>query len=417
MDTRPDSLCVQWAETPGAGRGLIAVKDIPALRSLFYVPAGALMNARTLAPFFPANTIPSPGNARSTLSAVQALSLYLAANRYDQTCPWAPYIKVLPVEFHDHPLNAVLIQRYSSEMRPREPRARHAALSMAPPAFLSLLHEAAARFEQDFEAVKACLARHRDLFGLNGEVDVVQFIWGWLNVNTRQVWTALDLSKCDNITLAPIFDMCNHTPGSGGKLMPVSSRKAVCLHVPYDLKKGDEVYIQYGFHGNAKLLAEYGFMLHSKESSAWTVSVVDLMVPMFEAKGPHGKDMLACLEQHGYLAREFALHLRPEPPSPSYGLIVALRLLHSASSSEDYVMWFQMLWSGQFSETHPGVDQAVSNSLRDMCDVLIKRAEHALGLLEDARLGSEDVKALWHEELIVAAAVKRSLSSGLIDFD
>ncbi|KZO91670.1 hypothetical protein CALVIDRAFT_336471 [Calocera viscosa TUFC12733] len=376
------------------------------------------MNACTLASFFPPNSLPSPDNNSPALTAVQALSLYLAAHRYDRTCTWAPYIRVLPIEFHDHPLNIVLTYRSSPENFPKELGPRYAALLSAPPTFLSLLYEATERCEHDIGAVTAYLARHADLFGLHGKVDVREIVWGWLNVNTRQVWMPLNLSKRDNITLAPIFDMCNHTAGSGGELKLSPAKRFVDLHVSYPLRKHDEVYIQYGPHSNAKLLVEYGFILPSRDCRIWEACVADLVSTMFEAEGKRGKEMLACLEQHGYLCRDFALHFQPEPAAPSYGLIVALRLLHSASTSEDYAGWFQVLWNGQFSERYPAADAHVSRSIYDLCTFLIERAEDALDALRHiSGFNGQDVKALWQEELTVALAVETNLRSGLIEFD
>lgn len=418
MDTGPKSLKVKWIETKGAGRGLVALENITAAQPLLSIPTTALMNARTLAPFFPAHSLPEPNNTRNTLTAVQAVSFYLAAHRHDATCPWGPYIRGLPVEFGDHPVNVMLTQQHSRDTLVPTLRARFAALSLGPPTLKALLRLTMVRCENDLASIRAYLSTHPGLFQLNGELDLEDFLWGWLNVNTRQVWMDLNLSKHDNFTLAPIFDMCNHTSGSGGQLKASSTQHALTLRVPYDLTKGDEVCIQYGSHSNVKLLVEYGFVLDAKQCGAWEVSVGDLMLTMFEAQGVRGKAKLAALEMHGYSFRDMRLHFHPEPAAPSYGLIVALRLLHSELSRDDFSEWFQVLWSGTFAQMHTMVDRRVAQEVYDLCATIVERAERAMDALKDIGYSEgEDITALWREELSVALAVEASLRRGLVEFD
>ncbi|EJT96653.1 SET domain-containing protein [Dacryopinax primogenitus] len=411
------SLKVAWAKTEGEDRGLVALQEVRASQSLLSIPTTALLNARTLAAFFPLNSVPSSNASGSILNAVQAVSLYLAAHRQDPHCHWAPYIRTLPADFPDHPVNVFLVHQHHPDKPSHDLWDRFAVLSSGPPTFLALLNEVVARCKQDLSAIRTYLSTHRNLFRLPGDFDIKDLLWGWLNVNTRQVWMELGLKREDNLTLAPIFDMCNHTAGSGGELKPSPSGRELSLCVPYKLSKGQEVCIQYGVHSNVQLLVEYGFVLDLRRCDVLEVRVADLVLPMLQTEGNREQEMLTALQANGYFIKDWALHVYPEPAAPSYGLIVALRLLHSAAPPDDYLHWFEILWSGQFSEKYPLIDERVKRTLSDMCLQILNRAEHHLDVLSEVSSFAHDVRTLWEEERDVALAVQQSLLHDLLEFD
>ncbi|WFC98018.1 hypothetical protein MYAM1_000739 [Malassezia yamatoensis] len=110
------------------------------------------------------------------------------------------------------------------------------------------------------------------------------FLWAWLCTNSRCIYMDFNyLDHADNLTLAPLLDMANHTaiPWLECNVRYSSSRNLELLapNKPrpenagrIGLRKGDEVCITYGAHANSTLLAEYGFVLPRTlfpEESVW----------------------------------------------------------------------------------------------------------------------------------------------------
>ncbi|KAJ1915403.1 hypothetical protein H4219_004333 [Mycoemilia scoparia] len=102
------------------------------------------------------------------------------------------------------------------------------------------------------------------------QMEWIVFVWGWLVVNTRcislnnRISSPKNQSKyvteSDSIALAPFLDLLNHT--SLAKVSAIYDGLANEFYIQTDVpyKKGKEVFINYGPHENAFLLAEYGFV-------------------------------------------------------------------------------------------------------------------------------------------------------------
>lgn len=130
-----------------------------------------------------------------------------------------------------------------------------------------------------------------------------QFAHAWLCVQTRSVFYPLSLPLHeDNLTLAPLLDMANHTshadciatvairgaktqqqlvragPAAATSLSPAvpdAGDIEIRAPQPRGLSKGQELCIQYGARDDGRLLAEYGFHLSTSvsdtaEKQPWT---------------------------------------------------------------------------------------------------------------------------------------------------
>lgn len=92
--------------------------------------------------------------------------------------------------------------------------------------------------------------------------DRTLFLWAWLCVNTRTLYTQLDRNPLNNLSMAPVIDFLNHTPDQTiANPMTYSALSGMSITSAHQLPAGSQVYITYGSHPNHKLLLEYGFVL------------------------------------------------------------------------------------------------------------------------------------------------------------
>ncbi|KAJ7285853.1 hypothetical protein C8J57DRAFT_1286003 [Mycena rebaudengoi] len=297
LDSKP---LVEPKETPGAGYGLFALDDIPPRSPLFTVPAAALLNIRTLSPHYPTHS----------LSAVQLISLHLLLYRpnrgRDSLDPlFGPYISVLPRDFDSHPLVC---------------HVKGADIRQLPPSVACALERLSARFQQDWEIVHRYLRDNLHVLSLKPGVDLARdaetiqadFLWAWLNVNTRCIYHRLKSSRShpDNLTLCPILDFANHTVDGPCMIPRISDAEKnnaaplsrlgdplTLLSPGAGASRGQEMYLTYGAHSNKTLFVEYGFVT---TGTCGEVDVQDLVERLFKDKGQEGNIKKEILEESGY---------------------------------------------------------------------------------------------------------------------
>ena len=118
------------------------------------------------------------------------------------------------------------------------------------------------------------------------EIDWERFVYYWLVVNTRSLFyrstTTYDknLPKEDCLTLCPFIDYFNHS-----NVKPMTSvtltAKGYVVKTERAFKKGEQIYVSYGAHGNDFLLIEYGFMIPGNQESCLNLDkeVMGLLKP------------------------------------------------------------------------------------------------------------------------------------------
>jgi len=403
LDTLVQALGLQdlavEARATATGRGLFARLAIPPSTPLFTIPAPALVNCRTLGPHYPVG-----------LDAVQLIALHLCLYRplapsHSLDPLFAPYISTLPREFDSHPLTRH-VQQTDSEL---------------PPSVATALARLHARYLHDWRTVRGYLrANFRDLsqkpaVRLDRSDDALEadFLWGWLNVNTRCIYHRLKGTRShpDNLTLCPILDFANHTvdgPCMTPRLSAAERANAppvpklgdplTLLSPPTPTKPGEELYLTYGAHSNKTLFVEYGFVVPcAPDDPRAEVDVQDIVEPLFESQGNDGAAKKKMLQDSGYWG-DWTLD---GTPIVSYRLITTLRLLHVPLGDSDGALQ-------RWQDTLTGLRDAVSDanesswkaSVAEICVTLIQRAK--------ARTAEPNVGAvgiLWEEELHVALRV------------
>ncbi|KAJ7709925.1 hypothetical protein B0H17DRAFT_244694 [Mycena rosella] len=396
-------LLVEPRESPSAGIGLFAVASIPASTPLFTIPARALLNSRSLAAHYP-----------PALNAVQLIALHLCLYRPLHPSPsldplFGPYISTLPREFDSHPL--------TSHVKAADP-------SQLPPSVVNALARLHARYLHDWNTVRGYLRENVRLLSQKPDMhldrgdDTLQadFLWGWLNVNTRCIYHRIKGTRShpDNLTLCPILDFANHTVAgpcmatrpshaerSNAPPIPRLGDPLTLLSPTTPTQPGAELYLTYGAHPNRTLFVEYGFVAPcGPDDVRAEVDVQDIVEPMF--KGNDGDAKKKLLQDSGYWG-DWTLD---GSPVVSYRLITALRLLHVSLGGADGDLQ-------RWRDTLTGLRDAVSDvnegawqeTVADVCSTLIQRAQGRRKHLAPNGWLLDAVQLLWEEEYHVALRV------------
>lgn len=220
------------------------------------------------------------------------------------------------------------------------------------------------------------------------------FKWAWLTVNTRCLYITISSNIDQNLTLAPIIDLLNHTDVDGLNIEELieqakgngadrsSVRNPSCEmrwnrikgmeiyttpSFTYSYSKGEEVYLTYGHHSNVKLLQEYGFVLESN-----CHDFVDISCTLFpktfatvqtEISSEHETDcskikteqrVIEKLKSLGYNLGDFTVS-KSQDSYLSYNVIVAcVAIYHSMilpdNGSKDEFKKVDLLANGYISE-------------------------------------------------------------------
>ncbi|KAF8212255.1 hypothetical protein K438DRAFT_1806241 [Mycena galopus ATCC 62051] len=393
------NLLVQVRAT-AAGRGLFARAAIPPSTVLFTIPAAGLVTCRSLGPHYPVG-----------LDAVQLISLHLCLYRpfnssYSPDPLFGPYISTLPREFDSHPLTC---------------HVQQTDLKLPPSVAKALTHLHDARYLRDWRTVRGYLRANFATLSQKPAVRLdrsdealeADFLWGWLNVNTRCVYHRLKGTRShpDNLAMCPLLDLANHTVAGPSMIPRASDAERVnappiprlgdpltLLSPATPTQAGEELYLTYGAHCNKTLFVEYGFVIPcAPDDPRAEVDVQDIVEPLFESQGTNGAVKMKMLKDSGYWG-DWTLD---GSPTVSYRLTTALRLLHIALGGSDGVLQ-------RWQDTLTGLRDAVSdtneiawkNSVVDICDILIQRAK-----AQRTETNTEAVEILWEEELHVALQV------------
>ncbi|KDR81593.1 hypothetical protein GALMADRAFT_239640 [Galerina marginata CBS 339.88] len=443
----PENLPVVARSTssPGAGYGLFALQSIEPSKPLFSIPAKALLNSLTLAPHYP------PTKPR--LTCTQFVSLHLMLHRpsdghksFDPL--FGPYISVLPRRFDFHPLTWLWKRRRNHETSTLENRLMQAL----PPRILAKLHKISNLFDKDWERVQKYLGSNPALHekGTSAAGLEADYLWGWLNVNTRCVYHRLAKTRSDqdNMTLCPILDFANHTTTPPYTLPqathaelwdtgPSTKRKfgddfVLLSPSTASSSRGGELFLRYGAHSNATLFAEYGFV--NLPSPEWThdeasggeVELGHLVEDLFRGRAEVGSWMKEVLVEEGYWG-DWTIHSLPAPAYPSYRLITTLRLYHILPMSANSVPVDTDQVLQEWRDTTLGKRDVISQkneslwraTLKSICSDLITEARQGVQKISLIK-GTGDspmwidsartcVDTLWKEEIDVATAVVKSL--------
>ncbi|KAI0637037.1 SET domain-containing protein [Trametes polyzona] len=463
MDT--DALRLEARDVPGAGRGLFATKDIPPGSTLFEIPRKALMNITTVSPIYPSV---KEGRLTSNQLVTMHLLLHKPLGEEDSKDRiFGPYISTLPRDFSSHPLTWIVKRK----LKKVDPCGDY-FLDQVPPSSWEAIVKLSKRFWKDWEAVSKLLKEDPTIAALSSrpmlkmaksldsEEYLMDFLWAWLNVNTRCIFNRIQQSPShpDNFTLCPILDFANHGPGRT-HIFPVidadiwgvppklarrdsrAPRKADAFTFlgssDYGLSAGDELLLKYGAHPNRFLFTEYGFVNPLTDGAVTTndysaeVDVQDLVEELIEQSGSVAPLIKSTLEEAGYWG-EWTLHKSPTSAHPSWRLLSALRLICALERCSGEATLQTRLAIDSWLDVTNGSKDTISRANEDacrrkllwLCETIRFRARKdrlsALGAGSLPRGGpdwapwmAEVIRTLWLEELEVAEAVLACIHAGM----
>uniref|UniRef100_D8PSK7 SET domain-containing protein n=1 Tax=Schizophyllum commune (strain H4-8 / FGSC 9210) TaxID=578458 RepID=D8PSK7_SCHCM len=400
-----DGLKVERRPRSDGGYGLFTRDACAPKEVLFTIPSTALLNIKTLRPLYP--------SWAQKLSATQLISLHLCRHRPvadgESSDPaFGPYISTLPRDFSFHPLTW-LVEEEGLQYR--------VLLDHLPTAVSRDLKDLEMRFSSDWVV---CQEHLHDVSRTESD-----YLWAWLNVNTRCMYYRVKLSASDpdNMALCPVMDFANHRP-EGPHMQPrptkeFPARANMSFAAPEAYTDaGEELYFSYGPHCNRKLFVEYGFALRGANGE---VDVDDLVERTMRGRAD-GKLLQELLENEGYWG-DWTIHSSPEP-NISFRLLAAMRLLSlptsqpPASPDELSSTARQPLGFEQWQQTLYGSRDCLPADIEEQCRISVMqlaekikaRASDALAALDQVDWDGpvyvlNTVKVLWEEERDVADAV------------
>lgn len=151
--------------------------------------------------------------------------------------------------------------------------------ALLPHTATALLGKQSAKLQKDWSAVEAVYA---------AQLTKQDFLYAWLLVNTRSFYHTTRQTakrpKEDHMVLQPVADLFNHSPAGWCAGAFTASAFTITAREPH--AAGQELFIQYGPHGNDFLLVEYGFALPPPLNAAWDETCLDpYLCPALTAAG------------------------------------------------------------------------------------------------------------------------------------
>ncbi|CAE6419459.1 unnamed protein product [Rhizoctonia solani] len=372
----------------GAGRGLFATQDLAALETVISVPGRFLLNAKTLSASYPEPVLPQSTPASTLdalrLSSIQLLSLHLyRIKRGVKDDIFGAYINTLPSSFPDHPL--VIMQN---------PELRPLVMKVVPPSVERMLLGVEKRLKDDWNLALDTMGLFPNLLAPKKKEETEgqkllfeDYMWAWLNVNTRCLYHELDFSKpSDNITMCPILDFANHI--SIDSLSITQDEFALGDGMAFStlspIKKGDQIYLRYGGHSNAFLFSEYGFVLPLSLKGAHISDGEIIVDPYVEElfRGMRDCKMKEELLRDRDYWGDWTFHVQDGDARPSYRVIPALRLLHIPLNSQNDTNRELQLWEdslvGLTDDVSKQNESKVRRSVIGLCENIIERSKNKI---------------------------------------
>eukprot|EP01112_Ceratiomyxa_fruticulosa_P015287 TRINITY_DN446_c0_g5_i1.p1 TRINITY_DN446_c0_g5~~TRINITY_DN446_c0_g5_i1.p1 ORF type:complete len:423 (-),score=99.30 TRINITY_DN446_c0_g5_i1:18-1250(-) len=251
----------------GEGRGLIAKRDIDEGEVILSMPQRFLM-CYDLA--FESGRLGEilkqcikERAVFITCSAVVLLVHFLYEHMVNKDSFWKSYFPVLPKCYHNSSsFTDKLMEMLQNNSHIQEAkRLREEANTLYFHSLISFINYANEHLGNDFWP--------RDLIP-----SFEQFLWGWQTLQTRGCYFEADFklnassdktglpikSSADNCCLIPFIDFANHSPhvDCSAGFNKETNCYEIRTHTPF--KKGEQVFISYGKHGNSTLLHFYGFV-------------------------------------------------------------------------------------------------------------------------------------------------------------
>jgi len=240
-------------------RGLMAKHKIDISDSIVRIPMNLLVTRKAAITFIERSKVfDFDSSFFSHMTTLELLAIFLIINKVpnnDLKCDqfWKPYIDTLP-ESYDVPYfcNEDEVNIFPSYLKIKTLEQKN-------------------KVWNSFSKISSLVKKSNKI-----EVDLEEFSWAWFTVNTRAVYfkdsdskhyldtyqIALDDDQA-NLALAPFLDLFNHSSKASVEAgFNIQSKASECFYTiktNTKYQKYDQVFINYGPHGNLRLYLEYGF--------------------------------------------------------------------------------------------------------------------------------------------------------------
>ncbi|KAK0423914.1 hypothetical protein QR680_008403 [Steinernema hermaphroditum] len=222
-----------------------------------------------------------------------------------------------------------------------------------------------------------------------------EILWAWHVVNTRCIFIEnlnvhedLDNKEGDNIAVIPLVDMLNHVPDPScearlrktGDIYEVVSNKTI---VP-----GSEIFVTYGYHGNAKLWLEYGFEIPGNIMNKIPISI-ELFIALADKSGMKvSREITNILKDANHLCTIYASE---DELSTTFKTCVRILFLQR----HQFANWRKIVYEE--------LDDELKEKISNFCPKII----HSLrgGLMGKMNQAPEPIKHFWQEQIDIVDVI------------
>lgn len=359
---------------PGnCGNGIYATTGFRTGRPIITLPEHDMINSALIVdlPFYRKKL----AKVNQKLKPIEILTMFFSFEDLEQSA-WSPYLKVLPKTFDtpafkgiDYDVNTLplSIRKYWVDQK------------------------------KEIEEVSEKLRR------LFPELAHDKILWAWHIVNTRCIFVEneehdnVDNTDGDTIAVIPYVDMLNHDPEKyqGVALHEKRNRRYV-VQAKRQIQEGEQIFVCYGAHDNARLLVEYGFTL-PKNLGAKVIVPQEVLLTLAKIAG------LQVTREHEMVLEEVGLpsHLYATDEGPSWSLRTNVRVMLLEHWQMANGRWKKIIYS------HDPIDEEVDQRIDEKLDIMLKELRN--GVVEKMKKMPIEVKWMWEEQVNVCNVAVESL--------
>ena len=199
------------------------------------------------------------------------------------------------------------------------------------------------KVRKSFSNISSLVKKAYKNFNFNCE----EFSWAWFTVNTRAVYLKNSLLKnvtwgplqsnlteeYENLALVPFLDMFNHSSNAsmeaGLNLNPRISESFYEIKTNDRYTKFEQVFINYGPHGNLRLYIEYGFAEENNQNDFVPITITEIMEAILVHYNLSSECMV--IEKALKILQKNKLHenLRVDHSGPSWNIAASLFVINN----------------------------------------------------------------------------------------
>ncbi|CAP33463.2 Protein CBR-SET-29 [Caenorhabditis briggsae] len=365
---------------PGnCGNGIYSTTTFRAGRPIITLPEYDMINSALVVdlPFYRKKM----AKFTEKLKPMEILTMFFCFEDFE-TSAWSPYLKVLPKEFDTPAFKGI---DYDVNTLPLSIRKFWVDQKKE-------ISEISEKVGDHYEVRKKIVFQLRRLFP---ELTHDKILWAWHVVNTRCIFVEneehdnVDNSDGDTIAVIPYVDMLNHDPQKyQGVAIHEKRNGRYVVQAKRQIMEGEQVFVCYGAHDNARLLVEYGFTLPNN-LGAKVLIPQEVLLTLAKIAG------IAVTREHEMVLEEVGLpsHLYATDEGPSWSLRTNVRVMLLEHWQMANGRWKKIIYS------HDPIDEEVDQKIDEKLEIMLKELRN--GVVEKTKKMPKDVQWMWEEQVKV----------------